>query len=303
MAAVMALVAVMVLLPRRRRGIYRLAGDTALVPRVTGSLRVGRKTRVPLGLVGWSQERRAAVRPASWGSRSSVPSFQRPGLRLTPAALLVVVLGTSMGAKALVSLLASGVVLVVVFGLRSRQRRRRTAAGRRSQVIEACGVLAADLRAGRTPRDALEAAATVCGDLEVAAAAARLGGDVAAALDLAARSPGAAGLRALGAAWRVADRSGAAFATIVERLADSLRADESLRRQVSAGLAGTRSTARLLAGLPLFATAVGYGIGADPVTFLIGSPMGWACLFIGLALAVAGLAWVERLAEACEGDR
>jgi tight adherence protein B len=101
----------------------------------------------------------------------------------------------------------------------------------------------------------------------------------------------------------VAERSGAAFATIVERLADSLRADESVRRQISAGLAGTRSTARLLAGLPLFGTALGYGIGAAPVAYLTGSVLGWCCLFAGLVLAALGLLWVERLAETCETNR
>jgi tight adherence protein B len=230
--------------------------------------------------------------------------WQGPTGRLVATAGGIVVsavaVGALFGAQTVVCLLAVSVVALVVFGLRSRQRQRRLAAVRRTQVIEACGVLAADLRAGRTPQEALEGAASICGELQVASAAARLGGDVAGALEVAAESPGAAGLRALSAAWQVAERSGAAFATIVERLADSLRADESIRRQISAGLSGTRSTARLLAGLPLFGTALGYGIGADPVAYLTGSFLGWCCLFAGLALAALGLLWVERLAETCE---
>lgn len=288
LAALMALVAVAMILPRRSRGIHRLA---PLDEPARRRPRNGDRGRLQAGLS-----------PGLGGGRQAF--WQGPTGRLVATAGGIVVsavaVGALFGAQTLVCLLAVSVVALVVFGLRSRQRQRRLAAVRRTQVIEACGVLAADLRAGRTPQEALEGAASMCGELQVASAAARLGGDVAGALELAAESPGAAGLRALSAAWQVAERSGAAFATIVERLADSLRADESIRRQISAGLSGTRSTARLLAGLPLFGTALGYGIGADPVAYLTGSFLGWCCLFAGLALAALGLLWVERLAETCE---
>jgi tight adherence protein B len=291
LAAVMALVAVTAILPRRSRGIHRLAPfDEPTRKRPRGG------------------DRRQLVRGFSTGLGVGRQA-SRQGLTGRLLAIVggvvvsAVTVGAMLGAQTLVSMLAVGVVGMLMFGLRSRQRQRRAAAVRRTQVIEACGVLAADLRAGRTPQEALEGAASVCGELQVVSAAARLGGDVAGALELAAESPGVAGLRALSAAWQVAERSGAAFATIVERLADSLRADESVRRQISAGLAGTRSTARLLAGLPLFGTALGYGIGADPVAYLTGSVVGWCCLFAGLVLAALGLLWVERLAETCETNR
>lgn len=291
LAAVMVLVAVTIILPRRSRGIHRLAPlDEPARKRLRGNDR----GRVAPGFsTGLGVESQSSLRG---------PIGRLPGI-VGGVIVSAVATGALLGAQTLVSLLAVSVVAVVVVGLRTRQHQRRIAAVRRAQVIEACGVLAADLRAGRTPQEALEGAASVCGELQVASAAARLGGDVAGALELAAESPGVAGLRALSAAWQVAERSGAAFATIVERLADSLRAGESVRRQISAGLAGTRSTARLLAGLPLFGTALGYGIGADPVAYLTGSVLGWCCLFAGLVLAALGLLWVERLAETCETNQ
>jgi tight adherence protein B len=164
-------------------------------------------------------------------------------------------------------------------------------------VIEACDVLAAELSAGRPPSEGLEAAATVCPDLQIASAAAKLGGDVPAALDLAAESPGSEGLRALAAAWRVAEESGAAFAAITERLAESLRADESIRRQITSTLAGPRATARLLAILPLFGSFIGFAIGANPLTFLLHTPPGWLCLALGLFLTFAGLQWTNSQAK------
>lgn len=216
---------------------------------------------------------------------------------------LGLVVGSLFGRQVVVSLLAVGVLAATGLVLRAKGRGRATAAERRGRVIEACTVLAADLRAGRTPRDALEGAASVCSELRTAAAAARMGGDVSAALELAATSPGSGGLRALAAAWRVSDRSGAALAGIAERLALSLRTEEAVRRQVAAGLGGARATARLLAGLPLVATLLGYAVGAAPLTFLTGTMVGWGCLFVGLGLGVLGLFWVERMAARCEADR
>jgi tight adherence protein B len=209
----------------------------------------------------------------------------------------VVVLGRLMATGLVVA-----AVLAAVRGLRRRARRRAAAAARRARVIEACGVLASDLRAGRVPGDALASAATICPELGPAASAARLGDDVSSALDRAAMTPGAAGLRALGAGWRVAEQSGAALAGVAERIADSLRGEEQVRRQVVAGLAGTRATGRLLAGLPILGLGLGYAVGAHPIGFLTGTPIGWFCLTVGLVLAGAGMVWIERLADSCEAD-
>jgi tight adherence protein B len=191
---------------------------------------------------------------------------------------------------------AIAVICVLALLQRAQHRRQAEAASRRTTVIEALDVLAADLAAGRPPIDALGGAATIAPELQPAHAAAKLGGDVPTTLELVAQSPGSAGLRALAATWRVAEESGAAFAALTERLADSLRADEAIHRQTAAGLAGARSSARILAALPIFGTALGYSLGADPLTFLTSTPPGWLCLSAGLALTALGLHWTTRLA-------
>jgi tight adherence protein B len=206
-----------------------------------------------------------------------------------------------LGRLTLIVLVVAGVA-AGLHRLRQRARRRAAAVACRARVIEACGVLASDLRAGRVPGDALTSAATICPELGPAAMAARLGDDVPAALDLAAATPGASGLRALGAGWRVAQQSGAALAAVAERIADALRGEEQVRRQVVAGLAGTRATGRLLAGLPVLGLGLGYAVGAHPLDFLTGTLIGWLCLSAGLILAGAGMAWIERLADSREGD-
>ncbi|MEU8226090.1 type II secretion system F family protein [Kribbella sp. NPDC048915] len=189
-------------------------------------------------------------------------------------------------------------MLALIAHQRTIHRRQQLIAARRANIVEALDVLAADLTAGRPPIAALEGAASISPDFAPIHAAAKLGADVPTALARAATTPGTAGLRALAAAWRVTEESGAAFATLTERLADSLRADESIHRQTQSSLAGARSTARILATLPAFGITIGYFLGADPLTFLTTTPPGWLCLTTGLALTAAGLQWTTRLSSA-----
>ena len=172
----------------------------------------------------------------------------------------------------------------------------------RAGTIELCTGLAAELRAGRTPEQALRRAVEVL-DLEMAVhldavlVAARTGGDVPVWLARAAANPGAGGLRQLAACWAVGSGTGASLASAAERLAAALRDEQAHRQEVAAQLAGPRATARLLAALPALGLAMGWAMGADPLAFLLGTPAGLACLITGLVLDGTGLYWSARLAR------
>jgi tight adherence protein B len=169
-----------------------------------------------------------------------------------------------------------------------------------SSVVEVCDLLAAELTAGRPPGAALDEAASTWPGLRPVADACRLGGDVPAALRLAAEAPGADGLRLLAGAWSVSQRTGAGLAGSARRVADACRLEQSTRQAVAGELASARATSRLVAGLPLLALLMGTGSGADPWTFLLGTPYGLACLAGGLAIGFAGLWWIEMLARAVD---
>ena len=94
------------------------------------------------------------------------------------------------------------------------------------------------------------------------------------------------------------ESSGAGLAAALERVVAGARADEEVRREVEAALAAPRATAKVLAVLPLFGIALGTALGADPVGWLLGSPVGWAVLTAGLGLAVGGVGWTRRIADA-----
>lgn len=242
---------------------------------------------------------RDAARPSTMTPGSALALMRRWAARWSGG--LPVLIGL-VGAPWLVAspvsaLLLATVVGVSAFGLRqvARERAAREAAATSARVAAALELLAAELRTGVLPAVALRGA---CDDLPalrpVAEVSAR-GGDVPAALDLAAALPGAADLGHLSAAWRVAEQVGAPVASVLEHVVESVRADHDLAREVRAECSSARATARLLAVLPLLGLGLGSGMGGDPVHVLTATLPGVLCLAAGSALAVVGLVWVERI--------
>ena len=202
--------------------------------------------------------------------------------------------------------------LAVVAADRWWDRRARTAAeeAERARAVEACTALAGELRAGRSPAQALAVAAGLAvgpsrAALTTAAAAAGLGGDVGQALRPRTGEVGAVPqvLRSLAACWTVCSGSGGGLAAAVERLEQGLRADQAQRRAVQAELAGPRATAGMLAVLPLAGLLLAAGLGADPLHVLFETPVGLACLGGGLGMDVLGLLWTGRLVRRAGGGR
>jgi len=177
-----------------------------------------------------------------------------------------------------------------------RQRRAAVERGQ-ARVLGFCQLLAGELAAGQPPGQALERASVDWPEFGPVAEALRLGGDVPAALRVAAGDPGHGDLLLAAAAWQVAHHAGAGLANALARVADGLRATQRSRRLVAGELASARATARLMAGLPVVALAMGSGIGGSPVSFLLSTSAGLACLAGGLAFGFAGLWWIERIAD------
>lgn len=222
----------------------------------------------------------AAIRPA-WRVR-----FE--GLSTRRALLLAVVAAGGTGAA-----LGGPVAAVVLaaygaLGVRAlRRRRARQMADRAHRHdLDQLSALAADLRAG----------------LPVAAALRDGAGSGMAMPGL----PGPPDLtrgprriaRMARAAVRLADRTGAPLADLLERVeADARAADRGLAA-AAAQAAGARATAWLLAALPLGGIGLGYAIGVDPVAVLLHTTVGGASAIGAVALQIGGLLWAERLGAA-----
>ena len=255
-----------------------------------------------------SMRRSGSVRRADVGRRTGLRGAAPPGRRDAVGRRSHHVLLAAAACVATVPLAGPVLVLLAVVGavaLRAVLARRtadRGAADERRYAVEACGALAAELRAGRVPADALEVAGSVArgplGDaLRQAASGARLGGDVPTVLRDGALGSTAAPevLRGLAACWQVCSVAGSGLATAVDRLADGGRAREAQRRQVAAALAGPRASAVMLALLPLAGVALAAGLGARPLHVLLHTPLGVGCLVLGAAMDLLGLWWTARI--------
>lgn len=198
----------------------------------------------------------------------------------------------AVAARAGPALAAALAVVALTAGLLLRDvAARREALRRRRQLLVSTRLLVGELAAGARPATALSAAAD--GDspyspvFEAAAAAAVGGGDAAAIL------MADTGTVALGTAWRLGTETGAALEGVLARVGDDLAAVDEQARLVAVALAGPRSSAVVLAGLPLVGLGLGIAMGARPLAFLTGSPGGRAVAAAGLLLDALGVLWMR----------
>lgn len=254
-----------------------------------------------MSATAWSLLAGVLAGAAVWGLAPGVPRVTRTGrgnvalpLVVSPPLVLVLLgLPVTWVVLAAVAVAAGAAVRALL-----QRRRGRVARDRRVvEVLEACELLAAELAAGSPPERALARASEVSPALTASVTAGRLGADVPSALRRAAAAPGAEDLRVVAAAWQVAHRSGQGLGATLERVVARLRAQRRTARVVEAELASARATARLVALLPGVAWLMGSGAGGHPLTFLLGRPIGLACLAAGLALTLAGLWWIELIAD------
>ncbi|MFF4259539.1 type II secretion system F family protein [Streptomyces sp. NPDC001663] len=239
----------------------------------------------------------------SWRQTAGELRRIRGNLRAEWWALAVGLVLAVLGASVL-PVVAGAACVPLLRRVRLAAEARRARERRGDAVIALCGALAGEVRAGRQPGEALLRAARDSGGLGEAQAAvlaaARFGGDVPGALATAAGEPGAEGLLGLAACWRVAVDQGAGLAAGLDRLEGALRAERDQRADLRAQLAGARSTAVMLAGLPVLGLALGAALGADPLHVLLHTGAGLGCLLVGGVLETLGMWWAMRIVRGAE---
>jgi tight adherence protein B len=165
----------------------------------------------------------------------------------------------------------------------------------RAELAATVGALRDEYAAGATIAAAFAAAAALPGRGQAAmgraAALARQGVEVTPAL---ATEPQ---LASLAVACDLAGRNGAPLARTLTGVHAELVADQRAARAVRTALAGPRSSALLLSGLPLIGLAMGSAMGAAPQRVLLHTGAGRAALVVGTALDLAGLAWTLALSR------
>jgi len=102
------------------------------------------------------------------------------------------------------------------------------------------------------------------------------------------------------AATVLAQTLGAPLAEVLDRCARSVVDAERGQDARRVALAGPRSTARVLMGLPPLGLLLGAGLGADPVATALDGAWGTLAVLTGAGLLVAGARWTRALVAAAE---
>jgi tight adherence protein B len=240
---------------------------------------------------------------ASHAARATADRQRRRRRSWTSAATLIILLALVVAAgyvaEARGAVLTCAILLVglTIVRLAMQYRRRRSGLRTRSEVAQGCAVLASYLRVGQVPSAALAIAAADCVVLREGHQARTLGGDVVQVWRQQARRAGHSGLLELARAWQVSAETGAPMSATLDQVAASLAADQSLAQLVNSELAPARATGKVMAALPGCGIGIGYLLGGDPARWLLAGPPGWSCLLAGVALACAGVLWIEALAR------
>jgi tight adherence protein B len=241
--------------------------------------------------------------------RIDVSGIRRTGRTLLdgPAPRFVLAASVLAGAPAgLYGGPVAATVAAVYAALAAHEWRRRSgrkrAAGQRAAHLDDLASLVADLRAG-IPPVAVATSSTGSGRIgqltEVVATSSTGSGRIGQLTEVVATSSTGSGRigQLTGAVWRLAERTGAPAADLLERIESDARAAERSAKTAHAHASGTQTTAILLAALPLAGIALGHAIGADPTTVLLHTRLGAACAIGALLLQCAGLKWAQRLTE------
>jgi len=196
----------------------------------------------------------------------------------------------------------AGPVAVLAHAASTRWTSGRRRRDREADVVRLAYALAAELRAGRPPGDALIAAAQHLPALgaQVAAAGRAIsrGADVGTELETLADGSGSRRLRSVAAAWAATARIGAGAADLFDRLGESFDADDRAAGELAAAAAGPKATMVVLALLPLIGLILGAATGLAPAHVLLHTHVGWALALAAAAFDLAGLLWVRRITAA-----
>jgi tight adherence protein B len=257
---------------------------------------------------GGATLRRLAPRPPRDSAASREGSDgrgPRPGDRWSrwglPVQVAVLLAGTGLVVvlplrRAVLAGLLTVLGLAVVRAV-ARRRSELEATARRQAVVEHAEALLGELRAGLPVTTALERAVGAWPESRPAAAAARWGASVPEALRQLGALPGAETVSRLAAVWQLCAGSGASLAIGVGHVLETARAEQATRHVVAAELASARATARMLGVMPVMVLVAGQGLGAEPWSFLLDTLPGLGCLAAGAGCALAGLWWMDRIAE------
>ncbi len=180
------------------------------------------------------------------------------------------------------------------------QRAKRTARVE-EQLPEALEVMAISLRAGHSLEQTLrfsseELQGPIAEELRRVSEEVQLGRPLDAALvAMSERMRGARSVRTFVVSVLVLRQTGGNLVEVLESIIDTLRQSSQYARKLNAMTAEGRSSARMLAALPIIFVTLSYAANPKYISMLLVDPTGRSILALAATLYVTGLLWIRRL--------
>jgi tight adherence protein B len=93
----------------------------------------------------------------------------------------------------------------------------------------------------------------------------------------------------------IARETGAPRTRVLRLVADALDSNLELDREATIAATSARHSAVVLTALPAFTLVVTEIFGMRALAFLLGGPVGWLCLVLGVGASFGGWVWMARL--------
>jgi tight adherence protein B len=219
-------------------------------------------------------------------------------VRTLAAASVAAVVGALVSGPVVASLAFAGACLALPLRLRLQHRRRRAAFA--AQLPAVLQSLASSLRAGYSTSQALDAAAAMglspaSEELAAALSEVRIGRPLPDALRAVAARTSSTDLDWVVVALEVNAEMGGSLAELLETVESTLRARESLRRNVRTLSAEGRVSAVMIFALPFVTLGTISVLNPAYVQLLYSGATGWAISATAMVLMAVGGLWLRRV--------
>lgn len=225
-------------------------------------------------------------------------TVEQAWLAVIGALTMSAILGTTMGGPGLALVVVPATAGAIWLGLRSARHRLHQVVQR--GVPDSLDSIARSTRSGRSVVQALadlDTPGASAADLRLASVGAQVerGTSLHSALSELTDSCPVPAIRLAATALIIGSQTGAPPARAVEGVAATLRDRLALDHELSAQSSQARASVAVMVlaplGFGLFAMATDPRVGE----FLLRSPIGWACLTLGLGLDAVGAWWMRRI--------
>jgi hypothetical protein len=100
--------------------------------------------------------------------------------------------------------------------------------------------------------------------------------------------------------WQVCESNGAALSPALNQFAQQIRTENELRQELSSSILAAKSSAWVLAGLPIFGILLATFLGVNSLKWLASSNTGNFVIMAALILEILGILWATRIISRIE---